>query len=53
MTKGTITVKGKANVLPGYQKIKTMIVDGEDYQKYAGDLVENGKGELFIRVGSS
>lgn len=53
MTKGTITVKGKANVLPGYQKIETMIVDGEDYQKYAGDLVENGKGELFIRVGSS
>ncbi len=53
MTKGTITVKGKANVLPGYQKIETVIVDGEDYQKYAGDLVENGKGELFIRVGSS
>ncbi len=53
MTKGTITVKGKANVLPGYQKIETMTVDGEDYQKYAGDLVENGKGELFIRVGSS
>jgi formylmethanofuran dehydrogenase subunit C len=53
MTKGTITVKGKANVLPGYQKMETMTVDGEDYQKYAGDLVENGKGELFIRVGSS
>lgn len=53
MTKGTITVKGKANVLPGYQKIETMTIDGEDYQKYAGDLVENGKGELFIRVGSS
>ena len=46
-------LKGKANVLPSYQKMETMIVDGEDYQKYAGDLVENGKGELFIRVGSS
>lgn len=52
MTKGTITVKGKANVLPGYQKIETTIIDGEDYQTYSGDLVENGKGELFIRVGS-
>jgi len=53
MTKGTITVKGKARILPGYQKIETVAMDGEDWQKYAGDLVENGKGELFVRVGSS
>ena len=53
MTKGTITVKGKAKVLPGYQKMEIVKIDGIDYQKYAGDLVDNGKGELFVRVGSS
>ena len=53
MTKGTITVKGKAKVLPGYQKMETATIDGVEYQKYAGDLVENGKGELFVRKGSS
>jgi formylmethanofuran dehydrogenase subunit C len=53
MTKGTITVKGKARILPGYQKIEIVTMNGEAWQKYAGDLVESGKGELFVRVGSS
>ncbi len=53
MTKGTITVKGKARLLPGFQKMEVVVIEGEDYQKYAGDLVENGKGDLFIRAGSS
>ncbi len=53
MTKGTIIVNGKAKVLPGYQKLEVVTIEGEKYQKYAGDLVENGKGELFIRAGSS
>jgi formylmethanofuran dehydrogenase subunit C len=53
MTKGTITIMGKAKVLPGYQKMEIVTIDGIDYQKYAGDLVDNGKGELFVRVGSS
>ena len=53
MTKGTITIMGKAKLLPGYQKMEIVNIDGIDYQKYAGDLVDNGKGELFVRVGSS
>jgi formylmethanofuran dehydrogenase subunit C len=48
MTKGTITVKGKATVLPSYQKMEVVNIDGIEYQKYIGDLVESGKGELFI-----
>ncbi len=50
MTKGTITVKGKATVLPSYQKMEVVSIDGTEYQKYMGDLVENGKGELFVAV---
>lgn len=53
MTKGTITVRGRARVLPSYQKMEIMSIEGEDFQKYAGDLVEKGTGELFVRVGSS
>lgn len=53
MTKGTITIKGKARVLPSYQKMEMVSVDGLELQKYVGDLVENGKGELFVLEGSS
>ncbi len=53
MTKGTITIKGKAKVLPSYQKMETVTIDGVAFQKYVGDLVENGKGELFVLEGSS
>jgi len=53
MTKGTITVKGKARVLPSYQKVEVVSIEGEDFQKYVGDLVEKGTGEIFVRVGSS
>lgn len=53
MSKGTITVKGEAKVLPGFQKVEVVQIDGLAYQKYAGDLVDNGKGELLVGVGSS
>ncbi len=50
MTKGAITVKGKATVLPSYQEVEVVNIDGVKYQRYVGDLVESGKGELFIAV---
>jgi formylmethanofuran dehydrogenase subunit C len=53
MSKGTITVKGEAKVLPSFQKMEIVQVDGLAFQKYAGDLVDNGKGELLVQVGSS
>jgi formylmethanofuran dehydrogenase subunit C len=48
MTKGTITVRGGARVLPSFQKADIVRLDSTDYQKYIGDLVENGKGELLV-----
>ncbi|MFB3765276.1 MAG: formylmethanofuran dehydrogenase subunit C [Methanotrichaceae archaeon] len=51
MTKGTIIVRGKARVLPSFQKAEIIRLDGVDHQKYIGDLVENGKGELFVSLG--
>jgi len=53
MSKGTITVKGEAKVLPSFQKMEIIQIDGLAFQKYAGDNVDNGKGELLVRVGSS
>jgi formylmethanofuran dehydrogenase subunit C len=53
MSKGTITVKGEAKVLPSFQKMELVQIDGMAFQKYAGDLVESGKGELLVGVGSS
>ena len=50
MSKGTITVKGEAKVLPSYQRTEVVELEGEAYQKYAGDLVDGGKGELFVRA---
>ncbi|HWQ20554.1 MAG TPA: formylmethanofuran dehydrogenase subunit C [Methanotrichaceae archaeon] len=51
MAKGTITVRGKAAVLPSYKKAEVAQIEGLDYQKYIGDLVENGKGELYVALG--
>ncbi|MDM7935020.1 MAG: formylmethanofuran dehydrogenase subunit C [Methanothrix sp.] len=53
MTKGSITVRGSARLLPGYQRIEVVKIEGEEFQRYTGDLVERGSGELFILVGSS
>lgn len=53
MSKGAITVKGEAKVLPSFQKMEIVQIDGLAFQKYAGDLVDNGKGELLVGVGSS
>jgi len=53
MSKGTITVNGEAKILPSFQKMEIVQLEGGAYQKYAGDGVANGKGELFVRVGSS
>jgi formylmethanofuran dehydrogenase subunit C len=50
MTKGAITVKGGTRVLPSYQKAEVVQVEGREFQKYLGDLVENGKGELLVAV---
>jgi formylmethanofuran dehydrogenase subunit C len=53
MSKGTITVKGEAKVLPSFLKTEIVEVDGQAFQKYAGDLVDSGKGELLVGMGSS
>lgn len=50
MTKGSITIKGRAKMLPGYQKTEIAQIEGKDYQKYVGDLVESGKGEIYIAI---
>ncbi|OPY49283.1 MAG: Molybdenum-containing formylmethanofuran dehydrogenase 1 subunit C [Methanosaeta sp. PtaU1.Bin060] len=50
MSKGTINVRGETKVLPSFQKMEIAQIDGTDYQKYLGDLLENGKGELFVGV---
>jgi formylmethanofuran dehydrogenase subunit C len=52
MSKGTITVKGEAKVLPSFQKMEIVQIDGLTFQKYTGDLVDNGKGELLVGIGS-
>lgn len=51
MTKGTIIVRGSVKVLPSFQKADIVSLDGVDHQKYVGDLVENGKGELLVSLG--
>jgi formylmethanofuran dehydrogenase subunit C len=51
MTKGTITVKGDARVLPSYQKTEMVVLEETSYQKYVGDLADNGKGELLVAAG--
>jgi formylmethanofuran dehydrogenase subunit C len=53
MTKGSITVRGKATMLPSYQKAEVVTLEGIQYQKYVGDLVENGKGELYAATSSA
>jgi formylmethanofuran dehydrogenase subunit C len=48
MTKGSITIKGMAKMLPSYQKMELVEIEGANFQKYVGDLVENGKGEIYV-----
>jgi formylmethanofuran dehydrogenase subunit C len=50
MTKGSITIKGRVKMLPSYQKMEPTKIDGVDYHKYVGDLVENGKGEIYVAI---
>ncbi len=50
MTKGSITIKGRAKILPSYQKMEPTKIEGMDFQKYVGDLVENGKGEIYVAI---
>lgn len=47
MASGTITVRGRARVLPSYQYLETVEIDGLRFKKFLGDLVEDGKGELY------
>jgi formylmethanofuran dehydrogenase subunit C len=53
MTKGSITVRGRAEVLPGYQRMEVVQIGGVEHQRYVGDLVENGKGDLFVALQQS
>ncbi len=48
MTKGSITIKGMAKMLPSYQRMELVNIEGANFQKYLGDLVENGKGEIYV-----
>jgi formylmethanofuran dehydrogenase subunit C len=48
MTKGSITIKGMVKMLPSYQRMELVNIEGASFQKYAGDLVENGKGEIYV-----
>ena len=48
MTKGSITIKGMVEMLPSYQKMEQVMIEGANFQKYIGDLVENGKGEIYV-----
>jgi len=50
MTKGFIAMLGGADLLPGFQKMEPVNIEGVDYQKYIGDLVENGKGKLYLAL---
>ena len=47
MASGTITVRGRARVLPSFQWLETVEIDGLRYDKFLGDLVDGGKGELY------
>ncbi|MGC9515175.1 formylmethanofuran dehydrogenase subunit C [Methanocrinis sp.] len=48
MVSGTITVRGRARVLPSYQYQETVEIDGMNLKNFLGDLVEGGKGELRV-----
>lgn len=50
MVKGSITT-GSAHVLPSFACEGTVELGGLTYKKYIGDLVENGKGELYVASG--
>jgi len=47
MVSGSIVVKGKAQVLPSYQSEGVVGLEGMTLKKFSGDLVENGKGNLY------
>ena len=47
MASGSITVLGRDRVLPSYQRQETVEIDGLSLKKFLGDLVDNGKGELY------
>jgi len=47
MASGTIIVKGRARVLPSYQLEGTVGLEGMTLKKFLGDLVDNGKGNLY------
>ncbi|OPY50265.1 MAG: Tungsten-containing formylmethanofuran dehydrogenase 2 subunit C [Methanosaeta sp. PtaU1.Bin055] len=48
MASGAITVFGRARVLPSYQRQETVEIDGQSLKKFLGDLVDGGKGELYV-----
>jgi len=50
MVSGTIVVKGRARVLPSYEFQETAEIEGKLLWKFIGDLVEKGKGELYVAL---
>jgi formylmethanofuran dehydrogenase subunit C len=48
MAKGTIIVKGSAQILPSFALQGEVEMEGIAYRKYLGDLVDGGKGELYV-----
>lgn len=50
MVSGVIVVKGRARVLPSYGFQETAEIEGQLLWKFVGDLVENGKGELYVAL---
>jgi hypothetical protein len=35
-------------MLPSYQRMELVNIEDANFQKYVGDLVENGKGEIYV-----
>jgi formylmethanofuran dehydrogenase subunit C len=48
MVKGKIVVHGKARLLASYQQLETVDLEERSFAKFVGDLVENGKGEIYL-----
>lgn len=53
MSKGTITAKGVAKVLPGFQWMEFVQVDGCAFHERAALTVDAAKADCWLRWGSS
>lgn len=48
MVKGKITIYGNAKLLASYQQLETVDLEEQPFAKFVGDLVESGKGEIYL-----